>query len=133
MGLFHIKLFHHCGFSYYGTNVIGRDAWKRIKFTGDGAYLGSGGADYCEEDYNDATIDIGYLTIDQCRRHLRQHSKTWNSDDTIFNEGDEKFVKTIVSRNSHMGFMGEDSKYYELFKEMDLVDEYEKIKSICRN
>ncbi len=129
LGLLHIKLFHLCGYSYYGVNVIGRQAWERIKFTGDGAYLGSGGADYCEQDYNDATIDIGYLSIEQCRNHFKQHRKTWNviGEET---ENEEQFVKEVVRNNNHKGFIGEESKYYPLIVEMGLVEEYKKVKAI---
>ncbi len=129
LGLVHLKLFHLCGHSYYGVNVIGIEAWKRVKFTGDGAYLGLGGADYFENDYNDDTIDIGYLTIEQCRNHFRQHKKTWKStSEEIVNE--MEFVIDIVVRNNYKGLIKEDSKYFELIKEMGLVEEYNKVKAI---
>lgn len=129
LGLMHIKLFHHCGFSYYGVNVIGKNAWERIKYTDDGAYLGSGGADYCAKE--DSTIDIGYMTIDQCRRHMKQHKITWNSDDIASSLNDKEFVKTVIKRHNHAGLITEDSPYFELIKEMGLVDEYYKLKSLC--
>ncbi len=128
LGLMHIKLFHHCGFTYYGINVIGRDAWPRIKFTGDGAYLGSGGADYCAKE--DSSIDIGYLTIEQCRNHIRQHEKTWSSPEIISNQSDKEFVKTVLDRHNYSGLIAEDSEYFELIKDMGLVDEYNKVKEL---
>ncbi len=129
LGLLHLKLFHLCGFSYYGINVIGKKAWTDIKFTGDGAYLGDGILDYSSKEY--ASVDIGYLTIEQCRRHLNQHRITWNSDDNICNEDDSDFVKTIIKNHNYNGLITEDSEYYALIKEMNLVDEYNKVKSLC--
>ncbi len=131
LGLIHLKLFHHCGFTYYGVNVIGRNAWPRIKFTGDGAYLGSGAADYCAKD--DLTIDIGYLTIDQCRRHIKQHEKTWSSTEIISDLPDKEFAKEIITRHNHAGLILETSPYFETIKDMGLVDEYNKVKELLIN
>ncbi len=130
LGLMHIKLFHHCGHSYYGVNVIGREAWERIKFTGDGAYLGAGGADYCAKE--DASIEIGYMTLDQCRNHMKQHKITWNSESNVCDLSDKDFVKEIIKSNNYAGLIQEDSEYFKLIQDMGLVEEYNKIKSLCQ-
>ena len=128
LGLMHIKLFHNCGYSYYGVNVIGRKAWQRIKFTGDGAYLGSGGADYCAKE--DATLDIGYLSTDQCRRHMAQHKKTWTSNDNTHELPDDEFVKEVLRKHNYSGIIEKDSDYYKLIVHMGYEEEYEKVKKI---
>ena len=124
------KLFHHCGYNDFGINVIGREAWKNPDnhFTQDGAYLGTGGAK--TDPTIDAAIEIGYMGIDQSRRHIRQHKITWNVNDPITELPDEDFVKQFVKRHNVNGLISKDSAYYKIVQEMGLEADYEKVKQI---
>ncbi len=127
------KMFHHCGYGSYGVNVIGKKAWEHPNnhFTGDGGFLGHAGAASCY--VRDSTINIGYLSIEQCRRHIRRHKITWSSNDPICEWSDEEFVKAFVARHNVNGMPGYDTIYYKLFVEMGLYDEFERVKVIMKS
>jgi hypothetical protein len=124
-----LRLFHHCGFTDFGVNVIGREAWASLnnKFSGDGAYLGTGGAN--TNPILDAAIDIGYLTIDQARNHIKQHKKTWQAEDNIVDLSDAEFVKALVKRHNVYGMIDLDS-FNSIVQLMKLENEFEKVKSM---
>lgn len=125
-----MKLFHHCGYNDFGVTVIGREVWKheQNKFTGDGAYLGTGGAE--TNPTVDAAIEIGYMGIDQSRRHVKQHKITWNADDPITELPDDEFVRQFVKRHNVKGLISKDSPYFKIVQEMGLEEDYEKVKNI---
>ena len=131
LGLLHIKLFHLCGYSYFGVNAIGRNSY--YKYTGDGAYIGEGINDYTKDKYIAETIDIGYLTINQCKRHLSTHKNTWKHNDNIHLLNDNDFVKQFIKKHNYEGLINENSKFYYLIKEMSLENEYQKIINILNN
>lgn len=124
------RLFHHCGWTDFGVNAIGKEAWKatRNKFTGDGAYLGTAGAE--TNPTLDAAIDIGYLTIEQCRNHIKRHKITWQAKDDIIDLSDNEFIKAFVKRHNVKGIVSQNSEYYKLFCRMGFEREYHKIKEI---
>jgi len=128
LGLLHIKLFHYAGFTYYGVNIIGKKAWERIKFTGDGAYLGSGGADYCSKEHS--SVDIGYLSIDQVRRHLSKHKQTWVSNDNVHELPTREFVTEFLRRHNDGGLIEQGSEHFKLIEDLGLTGEYFKIKEM---
>ncbi len=72
----------------------------------------------------------GYMGIEQSRRHIRQHKITWNVADPITELPDEDFVKAFVKRHNVNGLMAKDSAYFKIVQEMELEDDYEKVKSI---
>ncbi len=126
--LIHFKLFFIYGYTYFGVNIIGRHAWSDgARFTGDGAYIGAGAP---LADDRIASVDIGYLTIQQCKDHWRRHKITFASDDTSFEVDDLEFVRLIKDKYNWDGWMSEDSEYYELIKDIGLIDEYNRTKEL---
>ena len=128
LSLLHIKLFHLCGYSYFGINAIGRESWVN-KFTGDGAYIGNGNENYTQKDYKAETIDIGYLTIEQCKKHLSSHKNIWKNNNDIHLFSNDIFVKEFVKRNNFEGLIKENSEFYYLIEEMNLTEQY---KEVCK-
>lgn len=128
LSLCHIKLFHLCGRSCFGVNAIGKDAWSFMKYSGDGAYINNSGLEYRDE--FETSIDIGYLSIEQCKNHLKQHIKTWTSNDPIHDWEDRRFIKEYIKRHNTGGLIKEDSEYYQLISEMGLIEQYNYLKSL---
>lgn len=122
----HIRLFQIGNVSHWGVNVFGKNFKKR--FIDDGASMnhwdGFGS--------KDGSVDIGYLSIDQYKRHLRKHAITWSSDSKIFDLPDQEFVKEIFKRETApmtlSGFPEEGSIYYDLYERMGLLKEFEIVK-----
>lgn len=129
LSLLHIKLFHLCGYSYYGVNIIGRDSWIN-KYTGDGAYIGNGINNYNSDNYKAESIDIGYMSINQCKKHLLSHKNIWNKNDDIHLLDDYNFAKEFIKRNNFEGLIKKDSDFYYLINEMNLESDYKDIINI---
>lgn len=72
----HIRLGLIVDRTFFGATIIGKDCDHR--FTGDGAYLTT--HNIIGDHEVSTAYDIGYLTIDQYRNHIRKHAITWSSD-----------------------------------------------------
>lgn len=72
----HVRLGLIVDRTYFGATVIGKNCGDR--FIADGAYLNR--HNIIGDHETSTAYDIGYLTIDQYRNHIRRHAVTWNSD-----------------------------------------------------
>ena len=123
----HLRLFHVAGTTYFGVSIIGRNCEGR--FVGDGSHIQGAvslGSDDC-------TIDIGYLSIPQYKRHLRQHAKTWQSDNHNYEWSDELFVKDILAPHTGNGLNGliqQGSYYWTLVEKLGMIDDYNYVKQL---
>lgn len=126
----HLRLFHVSTINNWGVTILGNKCPDRFMY--DGAHVGTAGNPAIGGP--DAVIDIGYLSITQYKNHLRQHVKTWNSDNHNYLLTDEEFVKEIVDYNKkNVGlydYIQKDSLYYKIVKSLNMEAEYEKVKQI---
>lgn len=126
----HLRLFHVSTINNWGVTIIGKKCNDRFMY--DGAHVGTAGNPAIGGP--DSVIDIGYLSITQYKNHLRQHAKTWNSDNHNYQLPDEEFVKEIVDYNKkNVGlydFIKKDSSYYKIVERLNMVEEYETVKQI---
>lgn len=64
------------GFNHFGCALVGRGS-NGARFVHDGAYMET----YQCSSYDDKNahcLSVGWLGIDQCKRHFRRHARTWN-------------------------------------------------------
>lgn len=126
----HLRLFHISTINNWGVTIVGKNCPDR--FYSDGAHVGSAGNPAIGGP--DAVIDIGYLSITQYSNHLRQHAKTWSSDNHNYLLPDEEFVRDVIDYNKRSvglyEFIREDSIYWPLVEKMGMVEEYKKVKQI---
>ncbi len=131
----HLRLMLVACQGVFGITVIGKDSGVRFMF--DGAYVNSykslGGFDLGERNLIPA-VDIGYLTVDQYKRHRRRHNVTWNECDNNFHVSDMDYAKFVLQRDHGLvgsnGVFERDTYLFSLISKMGLVDEYEKLRSI---
>ena len=125
----HLRLFHICQSDYYGVTIFGRDHKQR--FVLDGAwteYTGDTGDSRLGSEC--ATIDIGYITIDQCKRHLIKHKTTWGNNNDFLKKlvggklSDKEFTQEYLKRSNVHGVIQEGDIYHDLIMEMGYGEEY---------
>ena len=132
----HIRLFHICQSDYYGVTIFGKN--HKGRFVLDGAWTTHTG-DVADSRLGSecCTIDIGYITIEQCKRHLKQHKKTWgNSNNFLIRvERDEltdkEFVHGYLKMCNVFSVIQEGDIYHKLITEMGLVDEFIKTRELA--
>ncbi len=124
----HLRLFHISVIGSFGVSIIGKDCPNR--FVGDGAYLGQAGSPIAGN--KPVAVDLGYLGITQCKDHLRQHGKTWSSNNDNYLLPDEEFTINFLDYvDSSIGlydFISQDSPYYKFVERFGLAEEYNKVK-----
>lgn len=123
----HIRLFHLCHTDYFGVTVFGKE--HKHRFINDGACTEhTGGNQYYRMGSDNASIDIGYLSIEQCRKHLSQHKKTWGGGNDFSELSDKKFCEQFLRRNDVFGIIKKGTLNYELLRKLKLLTEYEQVK-----
>jgi hypothetical protein len=119
----------------FGVTIIGKNSNMTFQF--DGAYVSSYqtiGRFELDERNNIPVIDIGYLTIEQYKRHRMRHNITWRENDNNMNATDEQYLKFVLRRDA--GLIGnntilpKDTYLYSLMEKMGLTQEYDKINSL---
>lgn len=123
----HLRLFHVCHSDYFGVTVIGRKSKER--FIGDGAFTPNSGKNQIGS--NSATIDIGYLTIEQCKMHLNMHQKTWSKQCKFLNLEEREFSKSFLKQNDVYRMIQEDDEFYHILVDMGLVQKFNAFKRIA--
>lgn len=129
----HIRLFHTLNDStHFGCTVIGRHCPSRFVF--DGCSV----ENVKTIDTEDLCVDIGYLSIEQTRRHLDSHADVWKFGEKYNPPADDKlFALHLLERNklgeNLGGIIEEGSHYFDLICRMGLEKEYEKVKEITES
>lgn len=131
----HLRLMLVACQGVFGVTIIGRDSGVRFQF--DGAYVDRyksiGAFDIGERNLIPA-VDIGYLTVDQYKRHRRRHNVTWKECDNNFDVSDVDYAEFVLRRDYGLvgsnGVFERDTYLFSLISRMGLVDEYEKLRSI---
>lgn len=131
----HLRLFIIACQSVFGITVIGKNS--NVEFQFDGAYVNGyqtiGSFELTER--NDIpAVDIGYLTIDQYKRHRIRHNITWRENDNNINATDKQYLKFVLRRDA--GLIGnntilpKNTYLYSLIEKMGLTQEYNKIHNL---
>lgn len=132
LNLTHLRLFHICHTDYFGVTIFGKN--ETARFTGDGAHTPITGQNAdARLGSNTASIDIGYLTIKQCRDHLAQHKKTWNSGDDLANLSNRTFIEQFLKRNDVMGMIQYNDIFHQLIVKLNLINDYNYVKIVAHN
>lgn len=123
----HLRLFYIAGTTYFGVNIVGRLCAGR--FLQDGSHT-SGAVSIGSDD---CTIDIGYLSVQQCKNHLKRHAKTWNSTNNNYEWSDQDFVRDMLKPelgNGLNGLIPEGSVYWDLVVRMGMEEDYKYLKTL---
>jgi hypothetical protein len=128
----HIRLFMVAWSSYFGVTILGKDSTKRFIF--DGAYCDGwshlGAFDPTELNAL-PVIDIGYLSVDQYKRHRTQNAKTWRENEYVNHLSDKEYLEFVLKKDAIMignnTILPRNGLLYSVVEELGLVAEYNQI------
>ena len=128
-----VRLFFLTKSHHYGVTLWGRGAEKKHRYIGDGSYVN----DFKTlESSEDTCVDIGYLSIENSRAHIKKQCETWNLPHVVVSDDNHEFTKTMIERNAGenlVGFIKKGTPHYDLICKMGLEKEYEKVKEITES
>ena len=132
----HLRLFIPTIGTVFGVTVIGRNS--RERFLGDGAYVGV--FDVIEPPGDvPLVVDIGYLTIEQYKRHRRRHIITWADDRNERAKradgfGDLEYLEFVLDRDKDIlvdnKVVPRGSYLHDFIVNMGLGSEYDRVERL---